>query len=276
MTNITSKKQNRILLASLISILTATAVLIGVTGGANRRKNDENNKNDEKINLNEKTQDSDTSEDSTKKDALKNNASTDDSVKGGEILNPSAKDTDSAETDAPTESKDNKKSEDAAASSENDAAPVVDLVTLPEFAAPIDSPVLKTYSDNIPVFSYTMNDYRVHNALDFAASEGTPVYAAADGIIRDISDDHMMGVSVSIEHAGGAVTRYKGLTEESVGICKIGDEVKCGQVIGAVGDTALIESAEESHLHFEMTVNGESVDPRNYFPVTELSKIANE
>ena len=47
-------------------------------------------------------------------------------------------------------------------------------------------------------------------------------------------------------------------------------KVVAGQKLGTVGDTALIESAEEAHLHFEMTYNGESVDPLSY--ISEESK----
>ena len=118
-----------------------------------------------------------------------------------------------------------------------------------------------------------MNDYRVHGGLDFAASPGTPVYAAADGVICEIKDDPMMGATIAIQHSGGAITKYKGLSTDSLDMKNIGDTVRRGDLIGASGDTALIESAEEPHLHFEMTIEGTQVDPAEYMKVTHLTDL---
>ena len=140
--------------------------------------------------------------------------------------------------------------------------------------APVKSSIaLKEFSGTVPVFSYTMNDYRIHKGIDVACSPGTPIYAAADGKICEINDDPMMGVTIGIEHSGGAVTKYKGLSDESLSMNKLGDTVKKGQVIASSGDTALIESAEEDHVHFELIVDGEAKDPAEYINVTYLSEI---
>ena len=54
---------------------------------------------------------------------------------------------------------------------------------------------------------------------------------------------------------------------------KAGDKVIAGQIIGASGETALIESAEENHLHFELAVNGKTVDPAEYIDIVMLSDL---
>jgi murein DD-endopeptidase MepM/ murein hydrolase activator NlpD len=54
---------------------------------------------------------------------------------------------------------------------------------------------------------------------------------------------------------------------------KTGEDVKRGQVIGASGETALIESAEEAHVHFELTINGEHADPGEYMKLTYLEDV---
>lgn len=249
----TQKKQNKILLATLVFILATAAVLVAVTGSANRKNPPENPP------LDTRTEDEGAKETNSPSPVVT-----------PEKITPSEGETkgngNSAEsankTDAPVESSEEDK----------EVSSVLDK-ELPKFSAPIDNVVIKGYSDNVPVFSYTMNDYRTHDGLDFAASPGTPVLSAADGVICEIKDDPMMGATIAVQHSGGAITKYKGLSVDSLDMHNIGDSVKMGDVIGAVGDTALIESAEESHLHFEMTIEGEHVDPAEYMQVSHLSNI---
>lgn len=260
MSNISAKKQNRILLIALVVILASTAVLIAVTGSANKKKSEKNPP------LGTETTESITEKESQSSVKISENNSSDD--KSSEKTPESEVIEQTVGENKKKETKEEDKKEAEVSAMENDI--------LPEFAAPVNAPVLKDYSDDVPVFSYTMNDYRVHNGLDFAASIGTPVCAAADGTVCEITDDPMMGVCVGISHSGGAVTRYKGLSNETMDLCKVGDSVTRGQVIGSAGDTALIESAEENHVHFELTVNGESQNPADYFPVSYISNIVED
>jgi murein DD-endopeptidase MepM/ murein hydrolase activator NlpD len=104
-----------------------------------------------------------------------------------------------------------------------------------------------------------MEDYRVHDGIDIAANQGTPVKACADGVVTDISVDDMLGQTVTITHGGGLVSVYADLT---TGITvKKGQTVEAGDVIGAVGQTAKCEIALVPHLHFAMLKNNQSVDP---------------
>ncbi len=251
----TQKKQNRILLVTLIVILASASILIAITGGANRKKPSENppldNATEAPSDQSGKEPETDRIDSTIKPERLPFE------TKGGNESSP-----DDEKTDAPAES-DN---------TDQEVSSILDK-TLPKFKAPIDSVVIKDYSDDIPVFSYTMNDYRTHSGLDFACSVGTPVLAAADGVICELKDDPMMGATVAIQHSGGAITKYKGLSPDSLDLKKIGDDVKLGDVIGASGDTALIESAEEAHLHFELTIEGEPADPAEYMDVSFLSEL---
>ena len=71
-----------------------------------------------------------------------------------------------------------------------------------------------------------------------------------------------MGYTVEIRHEGGYTTRYASLAENlSV---KEGDTVKLGQVIGCVGDTALVESVIGPHVHFSVTYRDEQMDPAEF------------
>lgn len=141
---------------------------------------------------------------------------------------------------------------------ENDAMAEDDL---PEFQSPVSGVILKENSDTVPVFSDTMNDYRTHAGVDVSAGEGEAVKSAADGVIGAVWEDPMMGTCMTVVHSGSAVSTYKGLNPTLPEGIAPGVNVSAGQVIAAVGTSALLEIAEEPHLHFELTVAGENVDP---------------
>ena len=74
--------------------------------------------------------------------------------------------------------------------------------------------------------------------------------------------DDMMGTTVVIRHDGGYTTQYASLAEDlKVGP---GDQVAMGQVIGCVGETALIETNLGPHVHFSVLCNDESMDPADF------------
>ena len=135
---------------------------------------------------------------------------------------------------------------------------------LPEFVAPTVGLVTKGHDLDTLVFSKTRNEWRVHHGIDISCKAGAAVMAAADGKVSEITDDPFLGKTVKIMHNGGGVTVYANLSPELAEGLEVGAEVKCGQVIGCVGETASTEIAEEPHLHFEMTVGGKEVDPMSY------------
>jgi len=137
--------------------------------------------------------------------------------------------------------------------------------TLPTFSLPVSGVINYDFSDSIPVFSQTMGDYRTHLGVDIAGELGKEVLAVADGTVTNIWTDPFMGVCVSLEHSGNAVSIYKNLAPEVAEGLVIGSSVKSGDVIGAIGETAMNEIAEEPHLHYELKVNDKHVDPKDHF-----------
>jgi len=99
---------------------------------------------------------------------------------------------------------------------------------------------------------------KMHGGIDIKASVGTPVLAAADGTIAKAADEGKWGNLIVIAHADGYETWYAHLqgfnSEES-------QTVKKGDVIGYVGMTGL---SRNPHLHYEVKLNGERVDPVDY------------
>jgi len=145
----------------------------------------------------------------------------------------------------------------------------------PELALPASGKLAQIHSVDVQVFSDTMQDWRVHLGIDISTEQSAQVYAAADGKVAQIWDDPMMGTCIALTHTGDCVTVYKNLAKEVATGIEVGTEVKAGQLIGQVGDTAILELAEEPHLHMEMTVKGLQVDPLEYFS-TAVIKVLSE
>ena len=134
----------------------------------------------------------------------------------------------------------------------------------PTYVIPTEGKILKNHDSETLVYSVTMNDYRVHLGIDVEAPVGAAVYSIADGKIKSVYQDYMMGTCIEIEHKNGIVSCYKNLGETLPGGIKEGATVTSGQLIAGVGETAIIEQCDEAHLHFEMKKNGEYVNPLDF------------
>ena len=98
----------------------------------------------------------------------------------------------------------------------------------------------------------------MHTGLDFRAGTGDPVRATANGKVVSSGWAGGYGRLVEIDHGNGLSTRYGHLSEINV---KVGDLIKIGQVIGAVGSTG---RSTGPHLHYETRIDGEAVDPQKF------------
>ena len=145
--------------------------------------------------------------------------------------------------------------------------------TTPSVITPKENKVLKTqapvsgeeiYGHCVESLSYneTTRDWRVHNGVDIAAEEGTPVSAAADGTVYTTYEDETLGYTVVIRHEGGYTTRYSSL-DQNIPV-SAGDAVTMGQTIGYVSATALVETAMGSHVHFSVSCKDIPMDPADF------------
>jgi murein DD-endopeptidase MepM/ murein hydrolase activator NlpD len=98
----------------------------------------------------------------------------------------------------------------------------------------------------------------MHTGLDFRAATGDPVRVTANGKVVSSGWAGGYGRMVEVDHGNGLSTRYGHLSEINV---KVGDTVKIGQVIGAVGSTG---RSTGPHLHYETRIDGEAVDPQKF------------
>lgn len=147
---------------------------------------------------------------------------------------------------------------------------------IPTFILPVSGKITNKHDPTLQVFSPTMQDYRVHIGVDLATKENAPVYAAADGKISKIWVDTLMGYCIAIKHSGDCVTVYKNLAETLPEGIAEGASVRSGQLIATVGESAMVEIADEPHLHFEMTVGELAVDPLEYFDESALESAKKE
>lgn len=166
----------------------------------------------------------------------------------------------------PDESKKDDETKDASVNGTS-ADDVMAEPTPPEFVSPAKGTVSKSHSETVLVYSLTMDDYRTHSGIDISGQLGDIVVASADGIVKSVYEDPMWGYCVSVVHEGDAVSYYKNLSADVVDRIAVGDSVKAGDPIGSIGESALVEVAEEPHLHFELKIGGVSVDPQDYFEV---------
>ena len=94
-----------------------------------------------------------------------------------------------------------------------------------------------------------------HSGLDIAAVTGTPVVAPLAGKVIDVGDYFFSGHAVWLDHGGGLLTFLCHLSSTAVAV---GEMVKAGQVVGAVGATGRVTGA---HLHWGVSLNRAMVDP---------------
>lgn len=134
----------------------------------------------------------------------------------------------------------------------------------------------KSYSADTLVYSTTMEDYRTHMGIDISAGLGERVLCSADGTVTDVWYDPMMGQCIKIEHKGGLTTMYKNLSESIPSEVKIGAKLHTGDTIGFIGETALIEIAEEPHLHFEVMHNSKYVNPTDFMSSKAVNSLKND
>jgi len=103
-----------------------------------------------------------------------------------------------------------------------------------------------------------VGELRMHEGIDIAGPEGTVIVASADGTVKFVGYRSNYGLCLEIEHGYGICTRYAHCSMVKV---DEGQSISRGQVVALVGQTG---RATGPHLHYEVVVNGQPVDPQDY------------
>lgn len=127
---------------------------------------------------------------------------------------------------------------------------------------PLSGEVVAAFSMDALAYNPTTDDWRTHNGIDISAGIGSEVCAACDGTVLSVTDDALMGITVTVEGTDGYVTTYANLAADPS--VSENDSVSAGDIIGLVGATSKIEATASPHLHFSVFKNGEAVDPAEY------------
>lgn len=131
----------------------------------------------------------------------------------------------------------------------------------PALKSPVSGKVIGKFSGENLVFHKELSDWRSHNGVDFKAKEGDKVLASADGVVESVYSDSM-GNCIVIDHENGIKTLYANLSDSDLDLS--GQNVRQGDEIGTVGNSALADLTQESHLHFEVLKDDKPVDPMEY------------
>lgn len=128
--------------------------------------------------------------------------------------------------------------------------------------SPLEGETVSAFSADALQYNDTLADWRTHDGLDIAAAAGTEVLAACAGTVESVTENDLLGKTVVIDHGDGCKTIYASLSD-AVSV-RAGDSVRAGQAIGAVGNSALSETALGPHLHFAVLQDEEPTDPEAF------------
>ena len=147
---------------------------------------------------------------------------------------------------------------------EEAALPVWNEAELSAPCWPVEGELERVHDVQNLHYDVTLRDWRTHEGVDILAPLGEVVCAAMSGVVQSVEEDALYGTVVTVDHGDGTQAVYANLA--SVPAVNPGDFIMAGDVIGAVGATALCEIGQGTHLHFAMYLDGESVDPLDYLP----------
>ncbi len=142
---------------------------------------------------------------------------------------------------------------------ENEIAKKEETIKLNNKINYLGEKVTRKYSEKTPSYSTTLDVWEIHKALDVQAKKGNKVKSITNGKVLDIFIDDQHGMSVKIESSDKITVVYSNL--DSKVLVKKGQKVSEGDTIGKVGNTTMVESLEDSHIHVTATQDGKSIDP---------------
>lgn len=131
------------------------------------------------------------------------------------------------------------------------------------FNSPLaNSTILKDYNSAELQYNDTLKQWEIHKGIDLVSDSSNEVFAIGNGTVTNLYTNYLEGTVIEISHSNGIVSVYKSL-DQGVKV-SLGDSIKAGQKIGTTSSSMARELNSGNHLHFEMLLNNELVNPNNY------------
>lgn len=143
------------------------------------------------------------------------------------------------------------------------ASEELEKLDLKSMNVPLAGEVIKEFTLENLLYFDAIGEWRVHKGVDIKSNETLIIESAFAGTVEKVSQSELTGTEIIIDHGKNIKTLYNNLSSSKV---STGDAVEKGQTIGNIGKCDSIESADGPHLHFEMSVDGENVNPLDYIP----------
>lgn len=124
---------------------------------------------------------------------------------------------------------------------------------------PVEGEISQEFSNGELVKSETLGVWKSHDGCDIACELGTEVKSMSEGVVKQIENNPLWGVTVTIEQSNGLTVEYCGLAKELN--VKNGAQVKQGEIIGKTGDTNQAEILQKPHLHIGVKQGDKWIDP---------------
>jgi murein DD-endopeptidase MepM/ murein hydrolase activator NlpD len=122
--------------------------------------------------------------------------------------------------------------------------------------------IIKEFSSSGLYENVTLGVWGYHDGMDLISND-LAVLAVADGKVSEVYSNFEDGNVIVITHSNNFKSRYSSLDVNAITV-QVGDNVKRGDRIGTAGDSSNYEREDGNHLHFELFLNDESIDPASY------------
>lgn len=132
---------------------------------------------------------------------------------------------------------------------------------------PVNGEVSHPFSNGELVKSETLGVWKTHDGCDILCELGTEVKSMSSGIIKEIDEDPLWGITVIVEQDNGLEVHYCGLAKELD--VKTGQTIQEGAIIGKTSDTCQAEIMQPSHLHLAVKQGGKWIDPMSVIASAE-------
>lgn len=135
---------------------------------------------------------------------------------------------------------------------------------LKSMKAPLAGELTREFTMDDLVYYEVIGEWRVHKGIDIKPNDTLLIESALKGKVEAVNNSEITATEIIIDHGNNVKTLYSNLVAANV---QVGDTVEKGQVIGNLGKTVSIESADGAHLHFELIVDGKPVNPLDYITI---------